>query len=41
MVMALTHQIRQFLTLEFIFVTNNDGDTEKARLQDLLGDIFA
>ena len=38
--MALTRQIRQFLTLELVFMTNDDANAEMPWLQYLTGDIF-
>ena len=39
-VMALTRQIRQFLTLVLVFMINNDANAEIPWLQDLSRDIF-
>ena len=38
--MALTHQIRQFLTIVVFLMTNNDANAEMQWLQDLTQDIF-
>ena len=39
--MALTHQIKQFLTIVLLFfMTNNDANAEMQWLQDLTQDIF-
>ena len=40
MVMALTRQLRQFLTLVLVFMTNDDANAEMPLEQDLPGDIF-
>ena len=39
--MALTHQIRQFLTFVLVFMANNDANAEMSWLQDLPRSIFS
>ena len=39
--MALARQIRKFLTLVLIFMTNNDANAQMPWLQDLPRDIFS
>ena len=41
MVNALTHEIRPFLTLVLVFVTNKNANAEIPWLQNLPRDIFA